>query len=130
MIEAEEKVWYLAHPGASDEKYSRGENLAHVLKVARICWDAGFRVVLPWHTHFLFLDDMNRAEREGALAANLFILSHTRRAIFTGHKFSKGMDAEFDYLVTFDYADYIDATGIPDRDLPAFMAAWAERLKS
>lgn len=84
-------IWYLAHPVASDGHSSLKENLIHTLEVSKIVWDAGFRIIAPWHTHCLFLDDTDKEHREAGMEVNRSIVRVCRGVILTGHKLSSGM---------------------------------------
>lgn len=89
-----EPVWYLAHPLTTDDKYTFDQNMAHVLKVARIIIDNGIRVIAPWHTLVLCLDDENPQHRKLGLEIDCHVVEKLGRIICTGHKISTGMAAE------------------------------------
>lgn len=115
------RVWYLAHPVAGDEKFTIGQNLTHSLEVARIVWDAGYRVILPWHTHCLFLDDSNPEHRATGMECNRQILESVGRIILVGHKLSGGMEAEAKIVSSLIGGVLIDLIGVSDRDLTTYL---------
>lgn len=94
--QSHEKVWYLSHPLAADEKFSFEENMADVLRVMRLCFDEGFRVIAPYHTICLCLDDDNAEHRRIGLETDCTVAYQLGRIIMSGHKTSRGMSCEFD----------------------------------
>lgn len=107
-----QNVWYLAHPVASDRHYSYEENMAHALRCARAVWDAGYRHIMPWYVHCLFLDDANEEHRDAGIAVDHLLLPHCHGIILTGHRLSNGMADE---LRTMDLWErpVINLVGLP-----------------
>jgi hypothetical protein len=87
-------VFYLAHPLTTDDKHTYEENMDHVLKVARILLDNGVRVIVPWHTLCICMDDSNPEHRKLGLEIDCYVAAKLGRIILSGHKVSTGMAAE------------------------------------
>lgn len=121
-----ENLWYLAHPVAPTERWTLRQNLAHAEKVGRIAWDAGFRVVMPWYSHLHFLDEANEEHRAEGLKCDLHLVRLIRKVIYTGDRFSAGMQLEADTAIKVNAVE-LDAVGLPDRELPAFFKQKATR---
>lgn len=94
-----EPVWYLSHPLAPDDRYTFQENMDHTLKMMRLCFDEGFRVIAPYHTMCLVLDENNIEHRRIGLETDCRVANLLGRIILTGHKLSKGMQCELDAVV-------------------------------
>lgn len=127
-----EKVWYLAHPLAPDDKFNFQQNMDHVVHMMRLCFDEGFRVVAPYHTICLALDDDNLEHRRIGLESDCYVVKRLGRIIFTGHKMSSGMaqeqksweEAIIEYCDQYGYGEQladilrrstkIDLIGMPD----------------
>lgn len=92
--ESEEKVWYLSHPLAPDDKYTFEQNMAHVVHLMRIFYEEGFRVIAPYHTICLALDDDNPEWRRIGLECACYIARSLGYVFLTGHKLSSGMEHE------------------------------------
>lgn len=93
---SKEPVWYLAHPLAPDEHKTFQENMAHVVDMIRLCYDEGFRVIAPYHTICLALDDENSEHRRIGLEVDCLVARKLGRLILSGHKVSKGMLCEIE----------------------------------
>lgn len=89
-------VWYMAHPLASDESYTRERNMEHVLHMVRLFFSEGIRVVAPYHTIMLVLDDHNPDHRRIGLETDLAVVEKLGRVILCGHKISRGMRFELE----------------------------------
>lgn len=89
-----EPVWYLSHPLAPDDVHTFQENMDDVLRILRLCFDCGVRVVAPYHTICLALDDANEEHRRIGLEVDCTIARLLGRIILSGHKLSKGMNCE------------------------------------
>lgn len=94
--ENREPVWYLSHPLAPDDKYSFLTNMDHVEHMMRLCFDAGYRVIAPYHTICRVLDDNNAEHRRIGLEVDCRIAFLLGRIIMCGHKISRGMLEEHD----------------------------------
>lgn len=90
----DEPVWYLAHPLASDGRYSYQQNMDHAVKMVRLFYDCGVRVICPWHTLCLALDDTNLEHRRIGLEVDCNVVRSLGRIIMVGHKVSSGMECE------------------------------------
>lgn len=101
-----EKVWYLSHPLAPDERYTFEENMEHVKIMLRMCFDEGFRVIAPYHTICLCLDDNNPEHRKIGLETDCSVAYALGRIILTGHKVSRGMSCEV-YAAVRRMDDYV-----------------------
>jgi len=109
-------VWYLAHSLATDEHYTYEQNMDHVLVVARLLVDAGIRVIAPWHTLCLALDDDNPEHRRVGIEIDCYVAAELRKIILTGHKLSRGMTKERDaVLVRKGYV--LNLVGVKDKFL-------------
>lgn len=90
-----EPVWYLAHPLATDELYTYEQNMEHIVTTLRfLIRDCKLRVMAPYHTMCLALDDADDEERRIGLETDLSIVRQTNRVILAGHKISSGMTDE------------------------------------
>jgi hypothetical protein len=110
------EVWYLAHPVSPDQRFSFDDNMAHVLKVARICHDAGFKVCVPWYADCLYLDDTNAEHRAAGLAMDVALAAQLGRIILVGHRLSGGMSKETD-AVRIAGGTVLNLVGVADDDL-------------
>ena len=111
-------VWYLAHPVAPDDRYTYEQNMAHTLKVIGILMDAGVRVVAPWHTLCLCLDESNPDNRRLGLEIDCYVASALKRIILTGHKVSHGMKQEVQAIAKLGEEGWIiDVVGVSDEFL-------------
>lgn len=110
----ERSVWYLAHPVAPDARFSYEENMSHVLHMAKLCWDEGFRVFVPWHTLCLIMPDSDPKLRAIGLEFDCDLVKMTGRMILSGHKISSGMRQELDALETLKEWYCIDGTDMHD----------------
>lgn len=124
-----EAVWYLSHPLAPDDRYTFEQNMAHVLHMMRLCFEEGFRVVTPYHTHCLVLDDTNMQHRKMGLEIDCQIARMLGLMILTGHKISKGMQTELGALKQGPSNFWIDLTGLSDAEARAFLKVNHKRLK-
>jgi hypothetical protein len=122
-------VWYMAHPVAPDEKYDFAQNMAHVLHMMRLCFDEEFRVITPYHTHCLVLDDTNAAHRAMGLEIDCQIVRMLGVMILAGHKISRGMQIELDVLREGPSNYWIDLTGMSDDDARQTLRANKRRMK-
>lgn len=93
---SEEKVWYLSHPLAADDKYDFMTNVEHAKKMMRMCFDAGYRVIAPYLSIIEVLDDNNPEHRRIGLETDCTVAHALGRIIMTGHKCSRGMLQEHD----------------------------------
>lgn len=101
-----EPVWYLAHPLATDELYTYDQNMEHVVTTLRfLIRDCKLRVMAPYHTMCLALDDADDEERRIGLETDLTIVRQTNRVILAGHKISSGMTDEL--LATVKSSGYV-----------------------
>lgn len=90
-----QKIWYLAHPLATDEHYTFQQNMDHVVHMMRLLFDCGIRTIAPYHTMCLALDDDNLEHRRIGLEVDCEIVKRLGgRVILTGHKLSRGMNVE------------------------------------
>ena len=120
-------VWFMGHPIAPDEKHGFvNENLTHVNKLVRIFYNAGFRVVTPYHNLVATLDDANPEMRRVGLEVDCVMVQMLGRLILTGHKISNGMQIELDALVEL-YPEahtegrVLNFIGIPDAHIPSVL---------
>lgn len=90
------ELWYLSHPLAGDNRYTFEQNMDHVVKVMRICFEEGLDVVAPYHTICLALDDDNPEWRRRGLECDCTLARTLGRVLLTGHKLSAGMRHERD----------------------------------
>lgn len=123
-----EPVFYLAHPLSADEKYTYDQNMDHVLKIARIIIDNNIRVIVPWHTLCLCLDDSNPEHRRVGLEIDCFVASRMSGVILTGHKLSSGMRQEAESCRHRGTGIVIDWIGAHDTLLPFKVRKLAEFL--
>jgi hypothetical protein len=87
-------VWYLSHPLAGDEQYDFAQNMAHVVKLLRICYEEGVMAIAPYHTICLALDDDDPKWRRMGLECDCNIARMMGYVLLTGHKCSSGMRHE------------------------------------
>lgn len=87
-------VWYLSHPVAPDDRFTFEQNMQHVLHMAKLCYEEGFRVYVPWHTLCLILPEDDGPNRAIGLEVDCELSKMTGLMIATGHKWSRGMTAE------------------------------------
>lgn len=125
---SEDAVWYLSHPLAPDDQQNFAQNMAHVLHMMRLCFDEGFRVVTPYHTHCLVLDDTNDEHRRMGLEIDCKIARMLGLMILTGHKISKGMHIELDALKSGPSNYWIDLTGLRDTEARQLLRINKKRL--
>jgi hypothetical protein len=92
-------AWYLAHPVADDDKYTREQNLEHVLKMLKLCWEEGFPTVAPYHTTCLIFTEHPEFV-EPCLAMDVDVVCKLGKMIMAGHKVSNGMALEIPYAHT------------------------------
>lgn len=97
--QSDEKVWYLSHPLAADDKYDFMTNVAHAKQMMRMCYDAGYRVIAPYLSIIEVLDDNNFEHRRIGLECDCYVAHALGRIIMTGHKRSSGMLHEHDAVV-------------------------------
>lgn len=96
------EVWYLAHPVAPDPIRTYQENLSDVAVWMRICFEEGFRVIAPYHTICLALDDENQEHRRIGLETDIYVAKKLGKIILSGHKLSSGMREEANAIVGMD----------------------------
>lgn len=117
-MQEERPVYYLAHPLASDERFSKTANMRHVLKVMEILMRENFMVVAPWHTQALVLDNEKPEDQEFGLTCDCEIVRKLGRIILTGHKVSNGMWRELQAL---PYGGHVyNMVGVKDNVLGFF----------
>lgn len=106
-------IWFMAHPIAPDERFMLQQNLDHVVHMMRLCFEEGFGVIAPYHTHCLALDETNLEHRNIGLNLNRRILSRCNGLILTGHKVSQGMADEVQTAKRVQIP-IIDCVALPD----------------
>jgi hypothetical protein len=92
----EHRVFYLSHPLAPDERFTFEQNMAHVVKLIKICFDEGWYVIAPYHTICMALDDDKPEDRVKGLECDCNVARLLGNVILTGHKLSSGMEHEMD----------------------------------
>lgn len=92
----DQPVWYLSHPLAPDEHMTFQQNMDDVIRIMRICFEEGVRVIAPYHTICLALDDDNSEWRRIGLETDCYVAQKLGRIILSGHKLSTGMQNECD----------------------------------
>jgi hypothetical protein len=122
-------IWYMAHPIAADEHFSFDQNMDHVLHMAKLCFEEGFVVITPYHTHCLILDDLNPVHRKMGLDCDVEIVRMLGVMILTGHKISRGMQLELDVLKQGPSNYWIDLTGLDDKTAREMLRANRSRMK-
>lgn len=110
-------VWYLAHPVAGDERFTYDQNLEHVLKIAFLCFEEGFRVYVPWYAMCLIMPDSNPEYRRIGLEVDCELARLTGLMIQTGHKLSSGMQQELDALNMEPETICINCIGANDQEI-------------
>ena len=121
------KVYYLSHPVAPDERYTVQENLDHTVEVLSLFFEAGYRVIAPWHSLCLaknnaqFQDD--EEYREKCLVIDCEIVDLCDGVILVGHKLSKGMKREMEA-----HTNTINLISISDKDLIDHFDAYVKSL--
>lgn len=90
----DEPVWFLSHPLAPDDKFTFQQNMDHVLELMNMFYSVGLRVICPWHTMCLCLDDNDPEMRRIGLEVDCFVANAIGRIVLTGHKLSSGMECE------------------------------------
>jgi hypothetical protein len=117
------KLFYLAHPLATDDDYNFDQNMNHVVKTLRFCYEAGLCVVAPYHTISLALDDNNLDHRRIGLEVDCELVLRLDGIILVGHKLSRGMKEEL--MTAQDYSlTVFNLIGKPDR----FLVSEIEKL--
>lgn len=104
-------VWYLAHPISADKQFTAQQNMDHVVKLCGILLNRSIKVVAPYHTHLLCLDDNNETHRKIGLETDCAVARALGRIVLTGHKLSDGMKAE---LAACPTAIIVNLIGMPD----------------
>jgi hypothetical protein len=89
-----EPVYYMAHPLAPDEKFTFNQNMGHVVEMLKFFYGIGVRVIAPYHTMCLALDDDTPEDRRVGLEVDLSVVRSLKRLILVGHKISSGMRDE------------------------------------
>lgn len=117
-------VWYLAHPVASDGRFTLEQNLAHVLKILPIFVDAGVHVLCPWYAAVACLDDKNPSHRRLMLEADIACAQALGRVLLTGHKISRGMELEAQACSS---KKWINLVGISDAHLPGLIESYRDQ---
>jgi hypothetical protein len=118
-----EPVFYLAHPLAPDDKYTFQQNMDHSVRMIRLCFDEGFRVVAPWHTICMALDDTNSEHRRIGLEVDCAIVHKLQRIILCGHKISRGMGLELSMIVSITSRNTINLVGMDDETARCYLRA-------
>lgn len=111
-----DRVYYLAHPVAPDEHYTFDQNLAHVVKLLRLCYEAGVKAIAPYHTHCLALNDANNAMRKYGLETDCRLVAMLDGFILSGHKRSSGMNTEYEVAFNRPSIDIIILIGVSDKE--------------
>ena len=107
------KIWYLAHPVKSDDKYTTEQNLEHALIVQGLLFEAGVITIMPWHTYCTIYGAAEGERLATCLEMDAEMVKMTGRLILTGHRLSHGMAVEYEAL----NGELIDLIGVPDRFL-------------
>lgn len=93
--DSEQPVFYMAHPVASDNSYSIDQNLSHIIEMIYFFYTkCKVRVVAPYHTLCLTLDNKVPENLKVGLEVDCAIVKSLRRLILVGHKLSSGMKDE------------------------------------
>jgi hypothetical protein len=87
-------VWYLSHPLAPDERFTFQQNMDHIVHIMRICYEEGYRVVAPYHTICLALDDREEKWQIIGLECDCWVVRKLGYVLCVGHKLSSGMQCE------------------------------------
>lgn len=103
----EHEIWYLAHPLAPDDRFTFQQNMDHVVKLMRICYEEGWYVIAPYHTICLALDDDNEEWRRIGLEVDCNVVKKFGRILLTGHRCSSGMCHERDTCLDFQYGGLV-----------------------
>lgn len=126
-ISEHKSVYYLSHPVAPDDKYTVPENLDHTVKVLGIFFDAGYRVIAPWHSLCLRKGDELMQDddeyREKCLVIDCDVVELCDGVILVGHKISKGMQRELEA-----HTNIINLVSIPDVNLIEHFDAYVKSL--
>lgn len=113
-----QKIFYLAHPVADDNYHGMQSNLAHTLKVLRICHEAGLTVICPWYADTQAFEDGDPLQRGVRMAIQKDIITALGgNLILAGHRISPGMLEEFQTAHTIEGSYIIDVVGVRDEDL-------------
>lgn len=117
-----ERIWYLAHPLATDEHFTFEQNMEHVIHVMRICFSEGFRVIAPYYEICKALSDRSDENSRIGLEMDLQIVSHFPNIILAGHKISRGMNKEY-FTSEINFGRCIGLVGLSDDKMHAVLAA-------
>lgn len=121
------KIFYLAHPLATDDEFTFDDNMEHVVWAVRQCYSAGLYVVAPYHTISLALDENNLEHRRVGLEVDCNIVRKLDGLILTGHKLSSGMMVERKVAMAAKLQIF-DFTGVKDADLKPALKYWFNLL--
>lgn len=116
-------VWFLAHPVAGDEKYSYDDNIGsneeetvgHIIQCLTMCFRAGLYAIAPYHTLCLALDDADENDRTMGTITGLSLIRSLKRVILSGHKISRGMEAEVAACLDCG-GQILNMVGVADKD--------------
>jgi hypothetical protein len=121
-----EPVWYMGHPLAPDDRFTFQQNMDHVVHMTRLFYDCGLRVVAPYHTICLALDDTNPEHRRIGLEVDCSVAKALGRIVLCGHKLSTGMKCERAAVRETGYElNILDFIGWKDKDI----RSWLDRIR-
>lgn len=108
------RVWYLAHPIAGDVQYTTEQNLAHVLKIQKLFFDAEIYTTAPyysWIVQFGGTSDFKNIMQ--MLDMDCECVVRLGGIILVGHKISRGMSFELE-AARANLCTVVDLTKVPD----------------
>lgn len=109
------KIYYLAHPIAPDENYTVDQNLAHLLKMQRILWEAAIWTIIPYYTYVVeHGSGHDKPNLEEFLRFDCEVVTRCNGIILAGHKVSNGMKRELDAVTDGTVHSFV---GVRDADL-------------
>lgn len=119
----DKEVWYLAHPIATDNRFTYEENLAHVLHMTKLFFDHGLRTVAPYYAMCLVMPDTDPAYREIGLEVDCAVVARMKNMVLCGHKMSRGMTMEYEALLRVDCCTkMISFVGMSDAEIAQRLA--------
>lgn len=115
------KLYYLAHPAASDAFFQTDENLQHARKLQRLFHEWGINVICPWWVQVMdSLVNPQSYDVEQCLLVDEEVVRRCDGIILTGHCVSRGMRREYNAAVLAQ-REIVDLVGKRDDELLAYL---------